>query len=125
MKYPFDLSYVPPATISTFLSAFAASMYFASLSNDFSSMTALTKLEKSSVGPILNDARSGCSPAFTSSQRFEGMYAREAAEHFCPWYSNAPRESAVITAAASADLCTMTKSFPPVSPTIRGYDLYL
>ena len=25
------------------------------------------------------------------------MYAREAAEHFCPWYSNEPRTSATAT----------------------------
>ena len=56
---------------------------------------------------------------------FEGMYAREAAEHFCPWNSNAPRESAVATSAGFAEACATTKSFPPVSPTIRGYERYV
>jgi len=31
------------------------------------------------------------------------MYALEAAEHFCPWYSNAPLESAVATCAGIDD----------------------
>ena len=31
------------------------------------------------------------------------MYARDAAEHFWPWYSNAPRTSAVATACGSAE----------------------
>ena len=46
--------------------------------------------------------------------------AREAAEHFCPWYSKAPRTSAVRTTSGSADGCASTKSLPPVSPTMRG-----
>ncbi len=39
---------------------------------------------------------------------------------FCPWNSKAPRKSAVATTPGSALLCAITKSFPPVSPTIRG-----
>ena len=49
-----------------------------------------------------------------------GMYARDAALHFCPWYSNAPRTMAVFTAAESPLGCTTMKSLPPVSPTTRG-----
>ena len=57
---------------------------------------------------------------FTSSAILEGIYALDAAEHFCPWYSKAPRSKAVATTSASALLCTSTKSLPPVSPTMRG-----
>ena len=49
-----------------------------------------------------------------------GTYAREAAEHFWPWYSKAPRISAVSSTPGSADGCAITKSLPPVSPTSRG-----
>ncbi|HVW04027.1 MAG TPA: aldehyde dehydrogenase family protein [Vicinamibacterales bacterium] len=52
--------------------------------------------------------------------RASGTNAREAAEHFWPWYSNAPLTSAVTRAAGSADGCATTKSLPPVSPTSRG-----
>src|SRR5690349_5883862 len=82
------------------------------------------KFLKSSTLPILNDSMSAINFAFTCFHRFEGIYAREAAEHFCPWYSKAPRERAVTSESTSALGCASTKSFPPVSPTIRGYDLY-
>src|SRR5690606_2472813 len=97
-------------------------MYLASLSKDFSSITALMKLLKSSVGPILNDSTSEMINFFNSGQSDSGMYTREAAEHFCPWYSNAPRTMAVADAFTSAEGCTKMKSFPPVSPTMRGYE---
>ena len=48
------------------------------------------------------------------------MKRRDAAEHFCPWYSKEPRMIAVATSLASADGCATMKSLPPVSPTIRG-----
>jgi hypothetical protein len=48
------------------------------------------------------------------------MKARDAAEHFWPWYSNAPRTSAVRRTSTSAEGWASTKSFPPVSPTSRG-----
>ena len=53
-------------------------------------------------------------------QSDSGRYAREAAEHFWPWYSNAPRISVGIIVPGSALGCTITKSLPPVSPTTRG-----
>jgi hypothetical protein len=34
-------------------------------------------------------------------QRLDGAYTREAAEHFCPWYSNEPRTIAVASASTS------------------------
>ena len=46
--------------------------------------------------------------------------AREAALHFCPWYSKAPRRIAVASAFGSALGWAKMKSFPPVSPTRRG-----
>src|SRR6266542_997090 len=58
------------------------------------------------------------------SQMERGTYARDAAEHFWPWYSYAPRTSAVCSASTSALACAKTKSLPPVSPTTRGYDRY-
>ena len=50
----------------------------------------------------------------------DAYYAREAALHFWPWYSNAPRTSATASASTSALGCASTKSLPPVSPTMRG-----
>ena len=47
-------------------------------------------------------------------------YARDAAEHFWPWNSNAPRIIAVRSTSGSADECATMKSLPPVSPTMRG-----
>ena len=52
-----------------------------------------------------------------------GMYARDAAEHFWPWYSKDPRSSPTSSASVDADGCASTKSLPPVSPTRRGYVL--
>ena len=51
------------------------------------------------------------------------MYARDAAEHFWPWYSNDPRRSPTSRASLEADGWTSTKSLPPVSPTRRGIGL--
>src|SRR5687768_8816583 len=87
-------------------------------------MTAFIKFPKSSGEPIFMDFRSSSNFFLTAGQREDGMYALLAAEHFCPWYSNAPRANATATASASADECAITKSFPPVSPTILGYDRY-
>ena len=60
----------------------------------------------------------------TSGHNERGTYTRLAAEHFCPWYSNPPRAIATARACGSADGCATMKSFPPVSPTMRGYDAY-
>src|SRR5436190_9409048 len=49
---------------------------------------------------------------------------RLTAEHFCPWNSKPPRTIAVARAAGSAEGCASTKSLPPVSPTMRGYERY-
>ena len=78
------------------------------------------KFPKSATSPIRIVPTSSTSRSFTSGQRFEGMYRREAAEHFWPWYSNEPRTTAVATASASAEGWARMKSFPPVSPTMRG-----
>ena len=56
----------------------------------------------------------------TFAQTLRGTYARDAAEHFCPWYSKAPRIIAVRSTSGSAEGCATMKSLPPVSPTIRG-----
>lgn len=52
-----------------------------------------------------------------------GKYTLDAALHFCPWNSKAPRTIAVATCAGLAVLCAKIKSLPPVSPTILGYVL--
>ncbi|MNY06904.1 hypothetical protein D3C86_1396840 [compost metagenome] len=57
-------------------------MYFANLSNDFSSITALKKFVKSSVPPIVNDFTSVVIDSFNAGHNDLGIYAREAAEHF-------------------------------------------
>ena len=54
------------------------------------------------------------------SHKLRGTYAREAAEHFCPWNSKAPRIIAVVSTSGSALGWAMMKSLPPVSPTSRG-----
>ena len=84
------------------------------------SITAPMKFEKSLTSPIVMVPTSSTSRSFSSGQRFEGAYTREAAEHFWPWYSNEPRTIAVARASTSALGCATMKSLPPVSPTIRG-----
>ena len=83
------------------------------------------KFSKSVGSPIRIVLTSATSFSFTSGHRFDGTYSREAAEHFCPWYSKEPRTTAVATASASADGCARMKSLPPVSPTRRGYPVYV
>ena len=63
---------------------------------------------------------SATSRSRSSGQRFDGAKTRDAAEHFCPWYSNDPRTIAVASESTSADACATMKSLPPVSPTMRG-----
>jgi hypothetical protein len=53
-------------------------------------------------------------------QTDRATYAREAAEHFWPWNSNAPRSIATRSTSGSAEACATMKSLPPVSPTMRG-----
>ena len=83
-------------------------------------MTAPKKFEKSLTSPTLIVPTSLSSVSRTSPHRFDGMYSRDEAEHFCPWYSNDPRTTAVATASRSAEGWATMKSLPPVSPTIRG-----
>ena len=78
------------------------------------------KLPKSLTSPIRSSPTCVTRRSRISGQRFDGAKTRDAAEHFCPWYSNEPRTIAVATAAASADWCATMKSLPPVSPTMRG-----
>src|SRR5690554_4211878 len=120
MNQPFDLSYPPPTITSASEEAFASSMAFANLSKEASVITADIKLLMSSGDPILKVFTSSVTYRFTSPHNEAGIYAREAAEHFCPWYSKAPRDKAVATSFASAEGCAHTKSLPPVSPTILG-----
>ena len=92
-----------------------------SLANDRSSMTAPTKLWKSVMSPIGSESTSltRSSRILVHSER--GTYARDAAEHFWPWYSKAPRTSATRRTSMSAEGWARTKSLPPVCPTRRGY----
>ena len=83
-------------------------------------MTAPMKFPKSATSPIRIVATSSTRRSRISGQRFDGAKIRDAAEHFCPWYSKLPRTIAVATASASADGCATMKSLPPVSPTMRG-----
>ena len=75
------------------------------------------KLVKSVGSPTRISEICSRSRFFTSGQSEAGTKARE---HFWPWYSKAPRVSAVASAATSAEGWARTKSLPPVSPTIRG-----
>src|SRR5690606_37721475 len=96
IKYHFDLSDPPPTRIVFLGFLRACSMYPVILSNVLSSITALMKFPKSSTPPIRKLPMSATRRSFTSSQRLEGIYARDAAEHFCPWYSNAPDRKSVV-----------------------------
>ena len=66
-------------------------------------MTAVMKLLKSSTDPILKLLIPAISLFLTAAARVEGIYALEAAEHFCPWNSNAPLSKAVATTSGSAE----------------------
>ncbi len=46
---------------------------------------------------MVNDARSASSISLTAGHITSGIYTLETAEHFWPWYSNAPLEMAVTT----------------------------
>ncbi len=78
------------------------------------------KFPNSSGEPMRILAISASSRFSTRGQIDRGMNAREAAEHFCPWNSKAPRTAAVTSAGMSAEACAKMKSLPPVSPTMRG-----
>ncbi len=83
-------------------------------------MTAPMKFVKSLTSPMRMEPTCSASRSRTAGHRLDGMYSRDAAEHFCPWYSNEPRTIAVLTASGSAEGCARMKSLPPVSPTMRG-----
>ena len=83
-------------------------------------MTAPMKFEKSVTSPIVIDSTSARNESFIFFHTDRATYAREAAEHFWPWNSKAPRSSAVRSTSGSAEACATTKSLPPVSPTMRG-----
>lgn len=68
--------------------------------------------------PILKDSMSVFTKDRISSALDFGKYTLDAALHFWPWYSNAPRLIAVATCLACAEGWATIKSFPPVSPTI-------
>ena len=88
-------------------------------------MTAPMKFDRSVTSPIVMPSTSAANSSLKPEFQIEaGMYAREVAEHFWPWYSKAPRVSAVFSTARSALGWATTKSLPPVSPTSRGYVRY-
>ena len=84
------------------------------------SITAEVKLLRSRTSPTARASVSATRSSRTRSQTLRATYAREAAEHFWPEYSNAPRTSAVRSTSGSALGWATTKSLPPVSPTSRG-----
>ena len=85
-----------------------------------SSITAPMKTEKSVGSPTRICASIEPMRSLTSGQSVSGTYAREAAEHFWPWYSKAPRTIETASACGSAEAWATMKSLPPVSPTRRG-----
>ncbi len=91
------------------------------LANARASMTAPMNVDRSAAtSPTVSDSAVATKSSRMRFQTERGTYAREAAEHFCPWYSKAPLISAVESTAGSADGWASTKSLPPVSPTRRG-----
>jgi hypothetical protein len=124
MKYPLESSHSPPNHTRARVPALRApSMACFSLANEAASITAPMKFWKSRTSPTRTCDRSEESRSCRGFHSERGTYARLAAEHFWPWYSNAPRTSATESAATSAEGCAKTKSLPPVSPTRRGYCL--
>src|SRR2546428_12168493 len=86
----------------------------ASFVNDRPSITAPPKLVRSVTSPYASDSALDASRSRSPpSHRDRGTYALDAAEHFCPWHSKAPRISAVWSPSTSAEECAMTKSLPP------------
>ncbi len=78
------------------------------------------KFEKSVTSPMVIASTSATNSSFIRFHTERATYARDAAEHFWPWNSNAPRISAIRSTSGSADGWATTKSLPPVSPTMRG-----
>ncbi len=112
---------MPPATISQVASDLARSIAALFFAKARSSMTAPMKLDRSVTSPMVRPSTSAASSSLKPfSQMERGMYAREAAEHFWPWYSKAPRVMAVLRIFGSALGWATMKSLPPVSPTRRG-----
>ncbi len=91
-----------------------------SLAKERASITAPMKWDRSVTSPIDRFSMSAISWSFSFAHTDFATYAREAAEHFWPWYSNAPRIIATRTTSGSAEGWATMKSLPPVSPTIRG-----
>ena len=83
-------------------------------------MIAPMRWESSSTRPIETFGTSSLRSRSTSGHLLSGMYAREQAEHFWPWYSKAPRMRFITVPRTPADGCMKMKSLPPVSPTMRG-----
>jgi hypothetical protein len=119
-KKPTESSHPPPAGIPASGDACAASMYRLHRSNASRWITAVMKFEKSAGSPMRIDSIWPIRSSRISAQRLLGTYARETAEHFWPWNSNAPRTRAATRLLGSADVWATTKSLPPVSPTMRG-----
>ena len=87
----------------------------------FWSMTAVMKLRKSAGSPMRMEPIWSDQPVLASCCHSEsGTYRREAAEHFWPWNSKAPRTVLKTSCRRSAEACAKMKSLPPVSPTRRG-----
>ena len=51
------------------------------------SITAPMKFRKSATSPIRMSSIIATTRSRTAGQSVSGMYARDAALHFCPWYS--------------------------------------
>ena len=85
-----------------------------------SSITAPMKFDRSVTSPIRSPSTSATNWSRIFAHTDLATYAREAALHFWPWYSKAPRISAVRSTSGSALGWATTKSLPPVSPTMRG-----
>src|SRR5450759_244268 len=94
------------------------------LSKAFLSITAPMKFRKSATSPMRISLIISWAQVSVCFHSDLGTYTRLAAEHFCPWYSKAPRTMATASALASAEGWAIMKSLPPVSPTMRGYERY-
>jgi len=80
------------------------------------------KLRKSATSPMRISSIIATMRSRTSGHSDAGMYARDAALHFCPWYSYAPRDEAHRHLLRLGRRVRHHEVLAAVSPTMRGYE---
>src|SRR5262249_41788989 len=119
-KNPFESSVPPPTTIWVPSCSRASAIASSWVRNDDESITAPMKLEKSATSPTLIVPTSSARRSRSAGHRFEGAYTREAAEHFCPWYSGGAGAAGGGAGGGVGGGRGENESFPPVPPDVPG-----